>query len=134
MPLDGSKNSLKALDTAVGLARQAGAGIELIYILPFPTVQAYQPDRIAKERMYEEATRFLKSSIKKASQDNADVKSKILKGNPGLVIADYANNPKNKVDLIVIGSRGLSGLREKFLGSVSSYVMHKSNVPVLVVK
>lgn len=36
--------------------------------------------------------------------------------------------------MIVIGARGITGAKEKFLGSVSNHVMHKSNVPVLVVK
>ena len=40
----------------------------------------------------------------------------------------------NKVDLIVIGSRGLSGFKELVLGSVSSAVVHRAKVPVLTVK
>jgi nucleotide-binding universal stress UspA family protein len=37
-------------------------------------------------------------------------------------------------DLIVIGSRGMSSIKETFLGSISNYVVHKSKIPVLVVK
>ncbi|MCQ2363854.1 MAG: universal stress protein, partial [Acidaminococcaceae bacterium] len=45
------------------------------------------------------------------------------------------NTSKDKgCDLIVIGSRGLSGFAEFFLGSVSSEVAQLSTVPVLIVK
>jgi len=37
-------------------------------------------------------------------------------------------------DIIVIGSRGQSGLKEIFLGSVANAVVHKSKIPVLVIK
>jgi len=41
---------------------------------------------------------------------------------------------KNVFDLIVIGARGLGSGKELFLGSVSSYVIHKSKIPVLLVR
>ena len=37
-------------------------------------------------------------------------------------------------DIIVIGSRGQSGLKEVFLGSVANAIVHKSKIPVLVIK
>ena len=39
-----------------------------------------------------------------------------------------------KIDLVVIGDRGMGAAKEIFLGSVSNYVLHKSKKPVLVVK
>lgn len=40
----------------------------------------------------------------------------------------------NKADLIVIGSRGLTGFKEMVLGSMSNAVVHRAKVPVLTVK
>ena len=53
-------------------------------------------------------------------------------GNTGSEIVKFAKN--GKFDMIVIGARGLGGAKEVFLGSTSNYVMHKTAVPVLVVK
>jgi nucleotide-binding universal stress UspA family protein len=57
---------------------------------------------------------------------------KILLGEPGPVIVEYAN--KEKFDLVVIGSRGLNVLQEMVLGSVSHKVVKRADCPVLIVK
>ena len=41
---------------------------------------------------------------------------------------------KSRFDIIVIGARGLGSVKEVFLGSVSYSVVHKSKIPVLIVK
>lgn len=50
---------------------------------------------------------------------------------PGEGICSCAE--KEKADLIVMGTRGLSSLRRTVLGSVSDYVLHHSHIPVAVV-
>ena len=47
-------------------------------------------------------------------------------------IVDYAE--KNRIDMIVIGSRGLSGIKKMLLGSVAGGVVTYAHCPVLVVK
>ena len=37
-------------------------------------------------------------------------------------------------DIIIIGARGQSGIKDVFLGSVSNYVLHKAKSPVIIVK
>ena len=49
-------------------------------------------------------------------------------------IVKFAHNKKNKIDIIVIGSRGRGTAKEMFFGSVSHHILHVSNLPVLVVK
>jgi nucleotide-binding universal stress UspA family protein len=57
---------------------------------------------------------------------------KIVFGDAGYTIVKFAK--EKKFDIIVIGARGISTLKEVFFGSVSNYVLHKSALPVLVVK
>ena len=66
--------------------------------------------------------------------DNAGVNGNVemIQGAPAEVILEYAK--QNGVDLIVIGSRGLGGIREFVLGSVSHNVVQHAKIPVLVVK
>ena len=41
---------------------------------------------------------------------------------------------KSGADMIVMGSRGLSGIKELLLGSVSNHIVHYAKVPVVIVK
>jgi nucleotide-binding universal stress UspA family protein len=67
-----------------------------------------------------------------AEKKGAKVETVIARGYPSKVILKTAEDVS--ANLIVIGSRGLSGIRELFLGSVSHAVVQHSTIPVLVVK
>lgn len=60
------------------------------------------------------------------------VESAVIEGSPKHEIVQMAND--KQVDLILIGSRGLSEIKELFLGSVSQYVVQHAECPVLIVK
>lgn len=68
----------------------------------------------------------------RAAQNGVLFKDKVVYGDEGSKIINFAKN--NNFDVIVIGARGKSFLKEIFLGSTSNYVMHKSLIPVIVVK
>ncbi|WP_019505589.1 universal stress protein [Pleurocapsa sp. PCC 7319] len=53
-------------------------------------------------------------------------------GNPGRTICDFAQTWS--VETILVGSRGLTGAKEMFLGSVSNYVTHHAPCSVLIVR
>ena len=56
-----------------------------------------------------------------------------MRGEIGYNIIKTAHE-KEKFDMIVMGSRGRSSAKEIFFGSTSNYVMHKSLIPVIIVK
>ena len=132
VPLDGSKNSLRGLDEAIYLARQCHATITGLYVIPiYPRnfADATMPFQI---HLTKSAKNFMNNAKTKCAQKGIVFKSKIIFGSPTAEINDMAN--KKKFDIIVIGSRGQSGLKEVFLGSVAKAIVHKSKIPVLVIK
>jgi len=132
VPLDGSKNSLRGLDEAIYLARQCQATITGMYVLPLPKPEKSNQISAIEKRLLETAADFMLKSKIKCAQNGILFEDKIVYGNEGEKIVSFAT--KNKFDLIVIGSRGLSGLREFFLGSTSHHVVHKATMPVLIIK
>ena len=133
VPLDSSKRTNYVLAEAINIAKQYDASIVALYVLPFSPL-SYRDNIIAQEKMYAEAKENLAKVKETAKKNGVALQTKILKGHPGKLISNFANQKKNGIDLIVIGSRDLGGFREMFLGSVSNYVVHKSKVSTMVVK
>jgi nucleotide-binding universal stress UspA family protein len=134
--LDGSENSLRALDLAVFLAKRCNAKIICLYsivIIPITEAQMAAPIQFQiEEEKY--ARKILEKAKNLVKQNSIEFSQVINFGNAGYNIVKYVKNKANKVDLIVIGSRGRGTIKEIFLGSTSNYVLHKSPVPVTVVK
>jgi nucleotide-binding universal stress UspA family protein len=133
VPLDGSKSSKKTLSESVAFAKQNDASLVGLYVLPFSPL-SYRNVKFAQEIMYGEGKKILENAQKVADKAGVVLQPKILKGTPGELISTFANQNKNKIDLIMIGSRGMGGLKELFLGSVSHHVIHKSKKPVMIIK
>ncbi len=134
VPLDGSKNSIRGLDTAISLARAGHGTISALYIKTVPGIYAIHPLGFMSLNQVTEAKKFLISAKTRAAKKGILLSHKIIGGEPGFDIVRFAHNKKNKIDMIVIGARGRGLVKEIFLGSVSNYVVHKSKLPVLVVK
>ena len=132
VPLDGSKNSIRGLARAIYLARQCQSTITGLFVRQVPGVYGIHPVSAIKFDLEKEANKFLQSAKKTAGQNGVLLRTKILAGDPGYDIVRFSKD--KKFDLIVIGARGQSALKEVFMGSVSNYVIHKSKIPVLVVK
>ena len=132
VPLDGSRNSVRGFDMAIFLARQCGATITGVYShsissnTEFPTVKSLQ------KKVPKQVTAFLEGMKTKAAKKGVVFNYAILKGKPEYTIVKMAH--RKKFDIIVIGSRGQGAAREIFFGSVSHNVLHKSKIPVLIVK
>ena len=132
VPLDGSKNSFIGLDKAIYIARQCGAtmtGIHVVSIYPQHLGDLVTP---LKAKLIQDAVKFMEKAKVICAQNGIVFHHKILYGEVKMEIVDFVK--QNKFDLIVVGSRGLGGMKEALLGSVSNAIVHKSHVSVLIVK
>ena len=75
---------------------------------------------------------ILRTFSQKAIAMGVDTEFSQITGHPSLTICDFAQSCQAQA--IVIGSRGYSGLKEMFLGSVSNYIVHHAPCSVLLVR
>jgi nucleotide-binding universal stress UspA family protein len=130
--LDGSKNSFRALDEAIIVARNCQAIITGVYVTPLSPPASVEQKAYIKNYLLKNAHKFMKKAKTHSAQNGILFYEKIIQGDTGSKIVKFAHD--RNFDLIVIGSRGMSSVKEMFLGSTSNYVLHKSKIPVLIVK
>lgn len=130
--LDGSKSSYKALDQAIYLARQNQGTITGVFVIPLFSVNVANPASNLGKALAEGGKKILNEAKSRCAKNGVLFYQKILCGNEGFKLVHFAKS--NQSDLIVMGSRGQSNVREFVLGSVSHYVTQKSQIPVLIIK
>jgi len=131
---DGSDPSKLALRKAIELAAAAPfARIDALYVRPNPTM--WHPDLPAGPLLeYEESRAKLIVEEARATLRGIPNRWRTFVAEGRAARATLAFAEETGSDLIVLGSRGRSGLTELFLGSVSHYVVQHARVPVLVMK
>ena len=136
-PIDFSEDSLEAFDVAQDVAARYGS--ELILVHAVPVIPKLPPDvSILHEREYEQAL------IRKSEQRLEELASKARKN--GLKVSTavgLANDAameilrlaeREKADLIVIATHGMTGWRRLAFGSVTDKVVRTADCPVLVLR
>jgi nucleotide-binding universal stress UspA family protein len=135
VPVDGSANSDRAVKHALGLlAGGLAAGLHLLNVQPSfgGAISTFVGrDQIDSYRR-EEGNKCLASAVALASAASVPAKVHIGVGRQGEVVRDYAK--KLGADMIVMGTRGHTGLSGVLLGSVAQDVIAHSDVPVTLVK
>lgn len=132
VPLDGSPNSMRGLDRAIAIAKDGDAEITGFYVFHLPITAGIKYTAKMKDDAEKKAVKAIGPAMNKTQKAGATFKYKTAGGHTGSEIVKFAE--KGKFDMIVVGARGMGGAKEAFLGSTSNYVMHKTKIPVLVVK
>ena len=136
--VDGSAFSEKSLKSAVDLAKTYHGRLIILHVLlrRFYAVTPSEAGVLATTVFVKEIEAEGKEIMEKAESfvkgEGVDYECKVVQGVPAEEIIRVAKS--EKVDLIVIGSRGLTEVRAFLLGSVSDKVSHHAKCPVLIVK
>jgi nucleotide-binding universal stress UspA family protein len=142
--VDGSKPSLDASEQAISLAAKYEADLIAVHVVSPGVRYDYLEDVITpglpaslKEVIVlamEKGQKYLDEVKQKASESKLEVQTEVLIGATSVVkeIVEYA--AEHKIDLIVIGTRGISGIKRMLLGSTASGVLSYAHSPVLIVK
>ena len=134
--LDGSKNSLRGLDKAISFAKQSDATIIGVHSdTSFSAFSAVRAPILPEKKWKKDVRKLIQIAMKKVEKNNIEFEGVVIGGHSsGIDLTTFANNPANKIDQIVIGSRGMGFPKELFFGSTSNFVLHKAKAPVTIVK
>jgi nucleotide-binding universal stress UspA family protein len=134
--VDGSENSFRALEQAIFLATKIQeAKITALYVIEDPpSLYSYSPKIMEKVRAdYESAyTKILERSKEMANTSGINIHTVLVEGDPASKIIGYSE--MEKIDIIIIGSRGMGKFKELILGSISNKVLHHAKCSVMLVR
>ncbi|MBI3357840.1 MAG: universal stress protein [Nitrospirae bacterium] len=138
--IDGSRYSQWALDWLRHLNPPVDCALLLVHAVDMtqfktlPKLDQKSRSALVKvlEFSLEGAARLLEGAQVKAAKTCGDVRAKLLRGRAAEVIARFAK--RERADLLVIGSRGVTEFQPMLLGSVSRRLLMQASCPVLVVK
>jgi nucleotide-binding universal stress UspA family protein len=127
--VDGSTYSEGAIPTAIQIARKFGSDILVTHV--------HEHDRgrsvVYSSESPADATRLVGDAVKVIRDAGIAAQSKLLDLGPGHVAKAIVETAgANQIDLIVMGSRGLSDIEGLLLGSVTHKVIQLATIPVLV--
>ncbi|OEF97356.1 universal stress protein [Desulfuribacillus alkaliarsenatis] len=130
---DGSEHSVRAAEHTVRLiAGQAEGFVTVVYAVDGSTSKSDVLHNNSETEIAISRKEKLKNVFGVLESANIKYELKIIHGDPGEAITEYAN--KQYFDCLVIGSRGLNRLQSMVLGGVSHKVAKRAKCPVMIVK
>jgi nucleotide-binding universal stress UspA family protein len=136
---DGSPHAARAAELAARLARELReTEVSLINVGHIPAIafgtlaEGVVDLRVLEESLEQAGRAILNEAERIFDKSGVRVTRKYAQGEPSVEIIQKAR--EHKVDLIVMGSRGLGQIGGLILGSVSERVLHGAHVPVLIVR
>lgn len=139
VPTDFSQEAIQALELAVEMAKKNNAEIKLLHVIESPGGASFSTtggdtdsgiDDIYTLKLIQKAKKDLRDAAQGAGYDK--ITTDIDVGSPYNRIArDIA---EHNVDLVIMGSKGVTGLEETFVGSNAEIVVRRADCPVITVK
>jgi nucleotide-binding universal stress UspA family protein len=128
--VDGSDEAKRAAQRGLQLAQDFDANVAVLSVVEQKALQLTETSD-EKAQLRERGEMALTEIEGLASQYGQTVSTKLLEGKPAVRISEYAD--EQNADLMIVGRQGLTGLGRRLLGGVTERILHRSNVPVLVI-
>lgn len=129
---DASRYSHEALAAGIDIAKALQVETDVIHVVPNPSTHSLDAMAQSESRYVRLAAADRTHVSNIAVEKDCPLQHELLFGEPREVIIQYA--AKNQHDLIVMGTRGLSGMRAMMAGSVSEPVSRHADTNVLLYK
>jgi nucleotide-binding universal stress UspA family protein len=138
VPCDFSEQAINAFRLALEISTESKGEVHLLNVVELPVLHEsmLMPVLTFEQALLEElrtkADKQFGKLIKKYAKENQKVISLIQFGGTSTMIINYIKD--NNIDLVVMGSKGASGVKEVLVGSNAEKIVRSSPAPVLVVK
>ena len=132
VPVDGSECTEKTIDFACDIAKKFRSELILLCVVPQPILFGVEAGIVDFRPLEDAGKDILDSSKQIAKKRGLSPDTRLETGQAADKISQIAED--ENIDLIVIGSRGMSGVKSFLLGSVSDKVSHHASCPVLIVR
>jgi nucleotide-binding universal stress UspA family protein len=128
--VDGSDEARRAARRGLQLARDFDATVDVLSVVEQKALRLTETSA-ERAQLRERGEAALTEIEELASALGQTVTTKLVEGKPAIRISEYAD--EQDADLIVVGRQGLTGLGRRLLGGVTERVLHRSDIPVLVI-
>ncbi|WP_335999056.1 universal stress protein [Halorientalis halophila] len=130
LPTDGSDAAIAAEDATFEIAAAHDATVDVLNVADTARDSVTNVQGEVVDALVSEGERIVEAVEERADERGVTVRTAVLQGDPSATIADYAS--EYDVDLVVMPTKGRSGLERVLLGSVTERVISSTPVPVLV--
>ncbi|HKU32744.1 MAG TPA: universal stress protein [Candidatus Nitrosotalea sp.] len=142
LAIDKSGYKDKATAYAITLAKALGAEVTVVHVIGKSSFGAtgdvlgyYRGGKLKayQDAMKRNAEKLLNGAVKWGEENGISMQSEVLVDSSAeKAIIDYAK--KHKMDLIVIGTKGMTGIEKFLMGSVANHVVTYAHCPVLAIR
>ena len=129
---DFSEHSGRAVDFAIGIARDSGADLHLVTVNDDAILNAPTTSDEFREQAAEKLREKLQAELDQRSCDGVNIHQAVLHGGAAHEIQRYVRD--HSIDMIVIGKLGRSAVADMLLGSVALKLIKNVDIPVVSVR
>lgn len=132
VPTDGSDSATAALEHALDVAADRGATVHVLNVADTKQPSLARLGTDVVDALEREGEEIVSEAADRAAERGVATSTHVVQGEPREAIVESIT--ETEFDLVVMGAHGRRGLGEYVLGSVTDYVVNRSDVPVLTVR